>query len=196
MSEFKTEAPFQADFVLDRKAVHEEDDHLIVEGYAADFGEDREDEAFEPGAFDEGMKAFMQSNPIVVYHHKYDQPLGTVMEWEKKSQGPWVKVRVERPEPQTPLADVYNKIKSGIVKGFSIGGRFHRRQDAEGRTRIHRCDVAELSITPLPVNPRTLFAVAGKAFGEDPDLARAEEALARISKLFEQAEQTIESRQS
>jgi HK97 family phage prohead protease len=189
----KTEAPFQLDFLLDGKAaVQEEDDHLIIEGLAADFGFDRQDEAFEPGAFDEGMKAFMASNPIVCYHHKYDQALGEVLEWEKKAEGPWVKVRVDKPEPQTPLADVYRKIKSGVIKGFSIGGRFHRRKDATGRTRIHKCDVAELSITPLPINPRTLFAVAGKAFGEDPDLDEAEAALGRVAVLFERVEKALD----
>jgi HK97 family phage prohead protease len=188
----KTEAPFQLDFLLDGKAIVEEEaDHLIVEGYAADFGFDRQDEAFEPGAFDEGMKAFMATNPIVCYHHKYDQALGEVLEWEKKSEGPWVKVRVDKPEPRTPLADVYNKIKSGVIKGFSIGGRFHRRTDSAGRTRIHKCDVAELSITPLPINPRTLFAVAGKAFGEDPEMDTIEESLDRLEQLFTKLDSTL-----
>lgn len=189
----KTEAPFQYDFVLDGKAaVTEEDDHLIIEGLAADFGFDRQDEAFEEGAFDAGMKAFMETNPILCYHHKYDIALGEVLEWEKKAAGPWVKARVDKPEPNTDLMDVYRKIKSGVIKGFSIGGKFHRRTDAQGRTRIHKADVAELSITPLPINPRTLFAVAGKAFGEDPDLAEAEAAIDRIGKLFEKLDSALD----
>lgn len=189
----KTSAPFQYDFVLDGKgAVIEEDDHLIVEGYAADFGFDRQDEAFEPGAFDAGMKAFMATNPILCYHHKYDIALGEVLEWEKKAAGPWVKARVDKPEAGTDLMDVYRKIKSGVIKGFSIGGKFHRRTDEEGRTRIHKCDVAELSITPLPINPRTLFAVAGKAFGEDPDLDQAEAAVARLDEVFARIEKSFD----
>jgi HK97 family phage prohead protease len=188
----KTEAPFQADFLLDGKAVvTEEDGHLIIEGYAADFEVDREDEAFEPGAFDEGMKAFMASNPILIYHHKYDQALGEVLEWEGKAAGPWVKARVDKPEPSSPLADVYTKIKNGVIKGFSIGGRFHRRRGEDGQVRIHKCDVAELSVTPLPINPRTLFAVAGKAFGEDPDLVKAEDAIARLEAVFEKIENSL-----
>lgn len=188
----KTDAPFTYDFTLDGKAVHEEDDHLIIEGMAADFGFDREDEAFEPGAFDEGMKAFMEKNPILCFHHKYDIAMGQVLEWEKKANGPWVKARVDKPEPGTDLMDVYRKIKSGVIRGFSIGGRFHRRKGSDGRTRIHKCDVAELSITPLPINPRTLFAVAGKAFGEDPDLAEAEAAIQRITEMFERVERALD----
>lgn len=189
----KTSAPFTYDFILDGKAaVHEEDDHLIVEGLAADFGFDRQDEAFEPGAFDAGMKAFMETNPILCYHHKYDIALGEVLEWEKKAEGPWVKARVDKPEAGTDLMDVYRKIKSGVIKGFSIGGKFHRRTGADGRPRIHRADVAELSITPLPINPRTLFAVAGKAFGEDPDLEAVEAAAQQLTKTFERIERALD----
>jgi HK97 family phage prohead protease len=189
----KTDAPFQADFLLDGKAqIEEADDHLIIEGYAADFEIDREDETFEPGAFDEGMKAFMESNPILIYHHKYDQALGEVLEWEGKAAGPWVKARVDKPEPSSPLADVYTKIKNRVIKGFSIGGRFHRRKGEDGKVRIHKCDVAELSITPLPINPRTLFAVAGKAFGDDPNLEAAEAAVERISALLNRVEDSLD----
>lgn len=181
----KTSAAFTYDFVLDGKAVRDEDDHLIIEGYAADFGFDRMDEAFEEGAFDLGMKAFMESNPILCYHHKYDIALGEVLEWEKKAAGPWVKARVDRPEPGTDLMDVYRKIKSGVIKGFSIGGKWHRRMGDDGKPRIYKADVAELSVTPLPINPRTLFEVAGKAFGEDPDLVEAEATLDRIEALLQ-----------
>lgn len=188
----KTSAPFQYDFILDGKsAITEEEDHLIVEGMAADFGFDRMDEAFEDGAFDQGMKAFMASNPILCYHHKYDIALGEVLEWEKKAAGVWVKARVDRPEAGTDLMDVYRKIKSGVIKGFSIGGKWHRRQGEDGKPRIHRADVAELSITPLPINPRTLFAVAGKAFGEDPDLDQAEAAVARLDEVFSRIEKSL-----
>lgn len=188
----RTEAPFTHDFLLDRKAVHEVEDHLIVEGVAADFGFDRQDEAFEPKAFDEGMKAFMKSNPVVLYHHHYDQALGKVLEWEHRGTEIWAKARIEKPEPGTTLADVYNKIKSGVIRGFSIGGVFHRREGPDGKPRIHTAEVAELSVTPMPINPRTLLDVAGKAFGEDPDLEAAESAVERLSTLFDSIDQAIE----
>lgn len=188
----KTEAPFQLDFVLDQKAaISEQDDgSLLIEGYASDFGYDRQDEAFEPGAFDQGMKAFMDSNPIVVYHHKYDKAMGRVLDWEKKAQGIWVKAQVDKAEPGTELADVFRKVENGTIRGFSIGGKFHRRPGADGRARIFKADVAELSITPLPINPRTLFAVAGKAFGEDLefDAKAAEERLNEVRTILEDLE--------
>lgn len=185
----RLEAPFTHDFYLDRKSVHDEDDHLIIEGLAADFGFDREDEAFEPNSFDAGMKAYMESNPVICYHHKFDKALGQCLEWERRPEGIWVKARIDKPEPGTELADVYRKISKGVIRGFSVGGKFHRHKGPDGKPRIHTADIAEISCTPLAINPRTLYEVAGKAFGEDPDLARAEEAVERLSALFTQVEQ-------
>jgi hypothetical protein len=41
--------------------------------------------------------------------------------------------------------------------------------------RIHEAGLREISVTPLPVNPRTMFVVAAKAFETDPEPGLAEE---------------------
>lgn len=167
----KDQADFQLDFSLDGKAeVHEQDGDLIIEGYAANWLMDRQDEAFEPGAFEHGLKSYIQTNPILVYHHQYDKALGQVLEADVRADGLWVKARVDKPTPGSWAEDVYAKIKRGTIRAFSVGGRFHRRTGADGRPRIYKTDFAELSVTPLAINPSTLFSVAGKAFGaETPD---------------------------
>lgn len=178
----KTEAPFQLDFTLEGKAaVTEHDGALYIEGYASDFGIDRENEVFENGAFTKGMKAFMETNPVLLYHHKYDQALGQIESFEHRPAGLWVKARVDEAEPGTNLADVVRKIRTGTIRGFSVGGFFKRRRGADGQPRIHTADIAEISVTPFPVNPRTLFAVSQKAFGEND--AATDELIERIGKL-------------
>lgn len=169
-------ADFEFGFTLDKKAVidAQDDGSLTIEGYASDFGLDRQDEAFEPGAFEDGIKAYMD-NPVVLYHHKKDTALGKVEEARLDDHGLWVKAIIDAPEPHTPVADYVRKIKSGVLKGFSVGGKFYRRMTAAG-PRIFKCDLREISITPLPVNPRMLFAVAGKAFMDmDSDTKTATE---------------------
>lgn len=188
-------ANFEFAFTLDGKAVttEQEDGSLIIEGLAADFGLDRQDEAFEPGAFEAGIKSFMETNPILLYHHKYDTALGRVLEANIIPAGLHVKALVDAPEPGTIIADYVRKIRAGTLKAFSVGGRFFRRQTPNG-PRIFKCDMAELSITPLPVNPRTLFAVAGKAFETAPeaeeeiDVTDFDERLARIDAALAHAE--------
>lgn len=160
-------AEFQYDFVLDQKAAQvTEDEHgdLYIEGYASDFGLDRQDEAFEPGAFEEGLKSFMEVNPVMLYHHKGDKALGQYVDARLDEHGLWVKGRVDKPAPGSWAEDIFNKIKRGTIRAFSVGGIFKRRNTPDG-PRIFKCDLAEISVTPFPVNPRTTFAVvAGKAF--------------------------------
>lgn len=186
MSEQTQSAEVQLGFPIEGKSI--EDDDLIVEGLIADWQLDRMEEAFEPGAFDAGMKSFMESNPVVLYHHKYDKALGQVLEVKKLDEGWWAKARIDKPAAGSWAEDVYQKIKRGTIRAFSVGGRWSRRPGPDGKPRIYKADMAELSVTPLPVNQRTLFSLAGKAFGtDDPDADSAanERAVSALERIFE-----------
>ncbi len=157
-------ADFQYDFALDGKALSTEvddDGDLWIEGYASDWGIDRQEEAFEPGAFERGLKAFLASNPIMLYHHQYDKALGQFVDARIDSNGLWVRGRVDKPSLGSWAEDVFNKIKRGTIKSFSVGGIFKRRMTEKG-PRIFEADLGEISVTPFPVNPRTHFAVVAK----------------------------------
>lgn len=174
---------------LDGKSMSSDSRGLCVEGYAAGFGLDREGEAFEPGAFERGLEKYLRTNPILVYHHHYDQALGVVEDARVDSKGLFIRARLDEPEPGTPLADVYRKVKSGTIKGFSVGGLFKRKQTPSG-PRIYTADIVEISVTPLPMEPGSLFAVAGKAASKETPAVQVEklgeliEAMARaVSKL-------------
>lgn len=184
----KDSAPFTFDFALDSQAVVElEGKALRIEGYAAGFDRDRENEAFERGVFDKGLEKYFQRNPILCYHHHTDQALGVVEEAKLDGKGLFVKAKLDDPEPGTPLADVWNKVKSGTIKGFSVGGIFKRKMTPHG-PRIYNADVAEISVTPVPMEPGSLFALAGKAFGVEPDLDAAIIALDKFGKALDTLE--------
>lgn len=189
-------ADFEFGFTLDGKAELVEPDGdtgpLIIEGYASDFGLDRQDEAFEPNAFTDGLKAYL-NNPVLLYHHKPDLALGKILDSRLDTKGLWVRAEVDRPEPGTQEMNYFNKIKSGVIRGFSVGGKFYRRMTAAG-PRIFKCDLREISITPMPVNQRMLFAVAGKAFDNmdttdtnhvitEPDQSQVDSLLASLDAL-------------
>lgn len=169
----------------DAKALTEDGD-LLIEGYASDYDTDRHQEAFEPGAFEEGLANFMQ-NPVLLYHHKADFQLGVVEEARVDAKGLWIKARLAKPEPQTTAADIFSKVKRGMMKGFSVAGDFYRKQTANG-PKIYRADLHEISVTPLPVNPRTLGAVAAKAFPADASQDEKQKALDAVETLVGQLE--------
>lgn len=166
-------AKFLFDFIPEGKSaqvIEEEDGSLTIEGYGADFDVDRQDEAFEPGAFERGLKNYLETNPVLCYHHQFDKALGRVVSAEVDGSGVHIKAQVDKPAAGSWAEDVYNKIKSGTIKAFSVGGIF-RRKLTENGPRIHDVDIAEWSVTPVPINPRTTFnVVAGKAFESEETL--------------------------
>jgi HK97 family phage prohead protease len=164
-------APAEGKALVSPVAKQGEGGKLIVSGKVADFDWDREDEIFEPGAFDAGLEEF-KKNPIMVFSHAtklYDTvkgPSGYVQigKWypesfEKRPDGLYATGEVYEPESGL-LRDVYKQIERGDMRGASVGGKFHRHRSGDGRIRIGKVDLQEISIAPKPVNPRTLLTVS------------------------------------
>lgn len=157
-----SEASFHLDAWLPGyKAVHDEGD-VIIEGYAADFNRDRENEFFVPGAFERAVEG-AKGAPLL-YHHDPSHSLGNIEDLQLRDDGLWIKARVAKATAPRDV-DIVDKIKRGIIRGLSVGGRMKKNPNG----MIDSIDLREISVTPLPVNPRTLFAVAQKAFAAEDD---------------------------
>lgn len=168
---------FQYGFTLEGKALEEgtgevvtetDDGDLIIEGFAAIYdGEDRQGENFAPGAFDRGIKSFLNSTASLNYHHKLDHGIGKVLELEDTPKGLRMKARVDYQPDSSPLRYIYNGVKKGTYSGLSVGG-FFKRGRVEGKPKIVATDLTEISVTPVPVHPAPSFGViAGKALTSD-----------------------------
>jgi HK97 family phage prohead protease len=139
--------------VLDSATVRELDDgDLLIEGWAANFeGLDRQHENFEDGAFQRGIKSFLNGTGALCYHHKNDMGIGRVLDLkEVEGKGLYMKARVSKQEPSSPLYYIYNAVKKGDYRGLSVGGYFKRRHTPKG-PRIADVDFTEISVTPVPV---------------------------------------------
>lgn len=136
------------------------DGDLIIEGIAANWSTDRENENFEPGAFLVGIKSFLNGASSLAFHHKNDKVLGKVLALEESPAGLKIRARIDgaiRKHPE--LGVIYDQIKSGTLSYLSVGGFFKR----VGK-KIVDVEFTEISVTPRPVGHRTSFAVvAGKA---------------------------------
>jgi HK97 family phage prohead protease len=166
---------FHCDFVLEGKALEdevltvEENGDLIIEGYAAIFeGDDRQGENFAPGAFERGMKAFLEGRAPLCYHHNKSKVLGKVLDLEQDDRGLKIRARVDGEIATHPeLKTYYGQIKKGTIDGLSIGG-FFKRGLVDGKRRIIDMDMTEISTTATPVHSKPSFSVlAGKALGSD-----------------------------
>lgn len=163
---------------LEKGLTEREDGDLIIEGLAADYSIDRQGEAFVPGCFEKAIGKFLERGAPLMYHHKHDQQLGQVLDLQSRADGLFIKAIIPKPADGSPLADIYNKIKRGMMKGVSVFGTAIREMTPDG-PRIVDTDLQEISITPMPVGPNALIGVAQKAFPEDfdcgcGDLSKAE----------------------
>lgn len=167
---------FQFPFDLEGKALEEgdppqlvaelDDGDLLIEGWAADFsGLDRQNENFQDGAFQRGIKSFLDGGAPLCFHHKHDQVLGKVLDLEEvEGKGLKMRARVDGAIQESPvLGPIYKQIKKGTLKNLSVGGFFRRVLTPAGY-RIGDMDFTEISVTGVPVHPKPSFAVvAGKA---------------------------------
>lgn len=154
------------------------DGDLLIEGWGANYDIDREDEAFEEGAFRNALSKFLSGNAPLCYHHKFDTVIGKVISAEPVA-GKGIKLRaiVDRQNENSPYYHIYDGIKRGRINGLSCGGIFKRKMTETG-PKIHDVDLLEWSATPVSVGRGTNFSViAGKAMeipfegkaGDEPD---------------------------
>ena len=175
-----------AEAILDDETVTElEDGDLLIEGWAANFsGLDRDGENFMPGAFKAGVDNFLNAQAALCFHHKPDHGIGKVLDLkEVEGKGLFMRARVDKQEPSSPLYYVYNGIKKGTYKGLSVGGRFKRKLTNAGY-RISDVDFTEVSVTPVPVHSGTSLAVvAGKALEAGPEVPAETPAEPKVEEL-------------
>lgn len=162
---------------LEKALSTNEDGDLLIEGIAADYSVDRQGEAFMPGCFEKAIGAFLARGGPLMYHHKHDQQLGQVTALESRDDGLFIKGTIPKPSEGSPLFDVYNKIKRGMMKGVSVFGTCERKMTPDGM-RIVETDLQEISITPMPIGASTLIGVAQKAFPESFETLTEDDAAA------------------
>ncbi len=198
--EVKTEREeFHVDFPF-TKAVTTEKGDLELVGYASTWVKDRDGERIDPHAFDATIENYLSLNPIVLWQHNHDCPLGSITSAEVDENGLKVVAIIPKPEEgEAPWAHTaYNKIAAGIVKTFSIGGYFERelRPPADGGMFdyelmdivIVQVDLYEVSCVSVPANPDSIFEAAKKAFGDSDPAAllddRRRAALKQVEQLL------------
>ncbi len=143
---------------------------IEVTGYASTWVKDRDKEYVSKHAFDQSLGAYLSKNPIILYQHERDKPLGQVLKGAVDDTGLMVDGWIRK--PGTGEADwkvsAYNDIKSGILRTFSIGGFFDREM-IENEVLITNVELFEISVVSIPSNPDTIYQAAVKAAkGLDP----------------------------
>ena len=128
----------------------EKSGRLILEGYAnVSTVVDRVNDVIEPG---EWKLDNYKANPIVLFNHDISLPLGRAEEVKVDEKGLWVKCIIEKDEDNPVIKSVYKKIKSGIIKAFSVRVTSQDVDVRKGVNYLKSVELIEVTVTPLPVN--------------------------------------------
>lgn len=143
----------------------DEDDSIIVEGFANTTTKDRVgdvvlEEAWTKGGLDNYLK-----NPIILAYHKYDAPIGKTIEYSVNNQGLHIVAKISK-----AAGDVYDLVRDGVLKTFSIGFMV---KDADYDTNtdifvIKDLELHEISVVSVPANADSTFSVR-KAFENEEE---------------------------
>lgn len=128
-------------------------DALYIEGFASTPSVDRYREIVSADAFkNSGIENFLK-NPVILFAHDDEQPIGTCVELEVTPDGLFVRCAIID-------EDKKKKIKAGVLRAFSIGFLVKKVEyDPEtDLVTITELDLAEVSVVSVPANQDALFS--------------------------------------
>ena len=150
-------------FNVVEKEQSDDNSPLTIKGYANTVSKDRAGdvivkEAWEKGAMDDYLK-----NPIVLAFHDYSRPVGTTVSHSVTDKGLEIVAEISK-----AAGEVYNLIKDGVLKTFSVGfsikdADYDREEDT---FFIKDLSLYEISVVSVPANQNSTFSLA-KAFDSE-----------------------------
>lgn len=101
-----------------------------------------------------------KSNPVILWQHDRDKPIGKATKIEKRKDGLYIECEIFKDACED---EVYNAIKLGIVSTFSIGFRVIQSDRREvGNTIIKfimKSVLLECSVVSVPCNSASSFSI-------------------------------------
>ncbi|HEU0218315.1 MAG TPA: DUF6582 domain-containing protein [Stellaceae bacterium] len=129
----------------------------MVWGYASTDAEDDQGEIITRDAMADALAGYMKFANIREMHQM--SAVGVAEQAGVDDKGLYVGARIVDPR-------AWDKVTSGVYKGFSIGGRVKARSSAD-RNVITGLDLTEISLVDRPANPEAVFDY-WKAEGAEP----------------------------
>lgn len=137
---------------------------ITIEGYANTTSVDRSGDVILMDAWARALDNYLK-NPIILAHHKSDEPIGRMIDHVVSAKGLWVKARIS-----AAAEDTFNLIKDGILTAFSVG--FIVKDAVYDSITdlfvIKDLELLEISVVSVPCNQDSTFSLS-KAFDNAED---------------------------
>jgi hypothetical protein len=148
---------------------------LILKGIAASSALDFQGEEFDEPTLRAAFEKYMATSPTVCLEHNATLVLGRIVAAFYTPRGIEVEAEIPKPSSLAPaiLTKAYEAIREGLLRSFSVGGRWKALPLANGVSKLFASYVGETSVAVQGVNPHATFELAGVKALSGSDLDRA-----------------------
>ena len=140
------------------KFVEEADDGSVnIKGYASTTDTDRAGDVIEKEAWEKGGLDNYTNNPVILFNHDYNRPIGRATGLETDDRGLRITANISK-----SAGDVTNLVKEGILRALSVGFRVKDAdyiEETDG-LKISDAELFEVSVVSVPANQAATFSVA------------------------------------
>jgi len=132
-------------------------DTLTIKGYANTVSKDRTGDVIVKEAWTKGGMDDYLKNPIILAFHDYSRPVGTTVDYNVTDKGLEIVAEISK-----AAGEVYNLIKDGVLKTFSVGFSI---KDADYEKDVDTffikdLSLYEISVVSVPANQDSTFSLA------------------------------------
>jgi len=138
------------------KSMSKGKDTITVTGMASTSDIDRVGDVIVPDAWTKGGLDNYTKNPIILFNHNYNNPIGKGTEFKVTDKGLEITAEISKADPR-----VATLVEQGILKTFSVGFRVKDADYLEetGGLKITDAELIEVSIVSIPANQSAVFEV-------------------------------------
>ena len=146
---------------------HAEDDgSVMIRGMASTADFDRAGDSISAEAWQKGGLKNFEKNPIILFNHDYDKPIGRATGLKSGPNGLELECKISKAAP----ANVAQLVKDGVLGAFSVGFRVKDAdyiKETDG-LMIKDAELFEVSVVSVPCNQSATFSLA-KSFDSDAE---------------------------
>tara|TARA_Y100001937_G_scaffold21428_1_gene30172 strand:- start:898 stop:2952 length:2055 start_codon:yes stop_codon:yes gene_type:complete len=134
-----------------------EDGGVDIKGSASTNALDRAGDIIEADAWTKGGLDNYKGNPIILFNHNYDKPIGRAKDLQVTENGLEISAKISK-----AAGDVTQLIKDGVLGAFSVGFKV---KDADYMTetdgyKIKDAELFEVSVVSIPCNQGATFGLS------------------------------------
>ena len=141
------------------KALEEDaDGSVMIRGMASTTDFDRAGDSISAEAWTKGGLSNFEKNPIILFNHDYDKPIGRATGLKAGPNGLELEAKISKAAP----ASVCQLVKDGVLGAFSVGFRVKDAdylEETDG-LKIKDAELFEVSVVSVPCNQSATFSLA------------------------------------